>query len=59
LALLQVADASGKIISWSRQNLNAGENNITIETANLPVGIYFVLLRIGEQTISKKLVINR
>lgn len=59
LALLQFTDASGKIISWSRQNLNAGENNITIETANLPVGIYFVLLRIGEQTISKKLVINR
>ena len=39
-------------------NMQPGMNTLTIETANLAKGIYFVSTLVGEQQITKKLIVQ-
>jgi hypothetical protein len=59
LALIQVADANGNLVLWRRQEVTSGMNNIDLTVSGLPPAIYYVLIRMNEQVVTKRLVIKR
>jgi len=57
---IKVIDQLGRTVkSVPVQNMNAGAQNIAIATGNLPSGLYSVLLRTNETTVTRKLSIVR
>lgn len=48
-----------KVTSISKSRMNAGENNISFDGSNLPSGVYFVTLVSGNQSVTKKIAINK
>jgi hypothetical protein len=42
----------------NRKLMNAGNYNIQMSVSDLPVGIYFIVLNVGENVIVKKIIIN-
>ena len=59
LALMQVVNAAGEVVLYRRQQLTAGANKISINTASLATGEYYVIVRMNEKTITKKLIIQQ
>ncbi len=53
---LQLFDQNGKQISNERLTIPSGENVAPIEVANLPTGIYNLILSDGKNQITKKMV---
>ena len=47
------------VYSTSSQTMNAGKHTLSLNTANLDNGIYFVNLTVGNQTVVKKVSVNR
>lgn len=58
LALMQVVDANSKVVLFSRQELKQGNNKININVSSLASGLYYVMIRMNEKTITKKLIIQ-
>ncbi|MDZ4668210.1 MAG: PKD domain-containing protein [bacterium] len=55
---VQVLDITGKLVMQTEvSQLNAGLNKIELPTAQLPQGMYFVMLHTAESTISTRLVV--
>ena len=46
---LLLTDASGRMLETRSLSLNGGENAVSVETAGLPAGIYFLSLTDGQQ----------
>ncbi len=58
--VLSIVNALGQVVySEAKNNLPAGESNITLNTENLVNGIYMVSLSSKQGAISKKLIINK
>jgi hypothetical protein len=53
---IQITDANGKI--WQRKQRIAGEKQITINTTDLPNGIYFYQLQMGEKSSAGKFIVQ-
>jgi len=53
---LQLFDQNGKQISTERLMIPSGENVAPIEVANLPTGIYSLILSYGKNQITKKML---
>ncbi|MBV6439691.1 MAG: T9SS C-terminal target domain-containing protein [Haliscomenobacteraceae bacterium CHB4] len=54
-----ILDVAGKIALQQHRTLAKGDNRITLDVSRLPNGIYFVQLRNGEQTHTRKLTVQR
>jgi len=54
-----ISDMVGRTVSASNHKVNAGENTIALNIANLPEGVYFYTVAKGNQTITRKLIISR
>ncbi len=54
-----VKNSMGQIItSVMNQQMNTGANNIEINTSNLPNGVYFVSLQVGNRNINAKVMVS-
>ncbi len=58
---LSVVDVTGKTVLRAPygNGFSAGLNNVTMDCSTLPAGSYFVELRVGEATETRRLVIER
>ncbi|MEK7256535.1 MAG: T9SS type A sorting domain-containing protein, partial [Bacteroidota bacterium] len=54
---LFVTDQAGKIMREELVNISEGENNHLLNVEDLPAGMYFLLLRAGENRITEKFVV--
>ncbi len=54
----RISNLVGKEISFKKFEVLIGENNIEIDLKNIPSGVYFVNVKMGEQSFTKKLVIE-
>jgi hypothetical protein len=54
---LRIHDISGREVAVREVGLQAGDNILNQSTSHLQSGIYFVELKAGDLTISKKLII--
>ncbi len=50
-------DVMGKFISSDNFEVNKGENNFKVENINVSRGTYFIKLKIGQQSSTKKIII--
>lgn len=57
LALVQLTDIHGRIVQWTRRQVQLGANDIPIDISTLTTGNYFILVKMGETTVSKKLIV--
>lgn len=56
---ITINDMVGRVVSSTSHKVNAGETSIALNVANLPEGVYFYTVAKGNQTITRKLIINR
>lgn len=56
---ISVYDMLGQMIISRNENINAGENLIQLNVAEIPEGIYFYTVTKGQLSITQKLIINR
>ncbi|MBN2728936.1 MAG: T9SS type A sorting domain-containing protein [Bacteroidales bacterium] len=56
---ITIFDMLGQSVLSTNEKINAGENLIQLNVANIPEGIYFYTVRKGEQALTQKLIINR
>ena len=56
---ISVYDMLGQMVISRNENINAGENLIQLNVAEIPEGIYFYTVTKGQQSITQKLIINR
>ena len=56
---VELSDATGKIMLASNQSLSEGSNQIEVNVANLPAGLYIVTLQDGTQSYRERLMIAR
>jgi len=56
---LNVYNAVGALVSAKQVSVQKGTNTITIETGNLPSGIYFANISSGGSIITKKFTVNK
>lgn len=56
---VRINDMLGRMVSYSEQRINAGENNINVNVASLPEGVYFYTVTKGSSAITRKLIIER
>jgi len=54
----KILNIVGQEFSSKKFEVVVGENNIEIDLKNLPSGVYFVNVKLGEQSFTKKLVIE-
>lgn len=57
--LVTVTNSLGSIVSSKSTNLNVGKNNISLDTENLPSGIYFATISYGSIKSIKKFTVNK
>ena len=56
---MQVVDEQGKVILFRRQQLVKGTNTVSLDLGSLSTGTYFVIVRMGTASVTKKMeVIN-
>ncbi len=53
-----ILDPAGKAAIQQHRALTKGDNRITLDVSRLPNGVYFVQVRNGEQSYTRKLVVN-
>jgi hypothetical protein len=51
-------NAIGKEVQRIKTNGNPGTNKYELNTSNLPQGIYFYSINNGQNTLTKRLVVN-
>ncbi len=57
---LKVIDLTGKVIATPiYEKLNAGLHSVELKTDNIPNGIYFYRLDMGDFSVSKKMIVNK
>ena len=56
---VQVFDMLGQLVLSSVEEINAGENLIQLNIANIPEGIYYYTIRKGNLALTQKLIISR
>lgn len=56
--LLKVIDITGKLIHETEVDCQVGSNNIPITLDNANKGAYYLIIRNGEQVVTKRIVIN-
>ncbi len=54
-----VINSLGSVISTKLTDLEAGKNVISLDSENLPTGLYFITINQGNQRITKKLTISK
>ena len=57
--VLSIFDISGREVSVKNIELQVGENKLAENTSSLQSGIYFIQLKTGSETVSKKLIIAK
>jgi Pregnancy-associated plasma protein-A/Secretion system C-terminal sorting domain len=55
---LVVSDLSGKVIQQRTEIIQVGNQRILLDCANWSPSVYFLDIRIGEEVINKKLIVN-
>jgi hypothetical protein len=58
-AVIQLADLYGRVVQRQETSLQAGQQNIQLETQNLSAGVYWLQMAVNGQTVSKKVVITQ
>ena len=56
---VSILDVAGKAAIQQHRTLAKGDNRITLDVSRLPNGIYFVQVRNGEQSHTRKLTVQR
>lgn len=56
---VSIIDPSGKVALSQQQTLTKGENRFNFDTSSLPNGVYFVQVRNGEISKTRKLIIQQ
>lgn len=56
---VQVFDMLGQLVLSSVEEINAGENLIQLNIADIPEGIYYYTIRKGNLALTQKLIISR
>jgi astacin len=58
---IQLLDATGKLISTPvpTETQSEGEHQVVLEAGNLPAGMYFLVLQLGEKRETRRLVLNK
>lgn len=59
LASIEVADATGKVIMYRRQEIVKGSNKVNLNVSEFAAGTYYVLVKINEEVITKKMVVAK
>ena len=54
-----ILDPAGKAAMQQHRALTKGDNRMTLDVSRLPNGVYFVQVRNGEQSHTRKLVVNK
>ena len=54
-----ILDPSGRVALQQRRLLSKGDNQMQFDVHQLPNGVYFVQVRNGEQSSTRKLVVNK
>ena len=54
-----ILDPSGRATLQQHRTLSKGDNRMLFDVHNLPNGVYFVQVRNGEQSSTRKLVVNK
>ncbi len=57
-ATIQITNLMGQNVKTLQRNLNAGNNEITLDVSKLKSGIYFITIEAGGQTLTKKLMVE-
>lgn len=57
---LQITNTLGQVVGELITNkfLEIGEHSLDFDATNLPSGMYFVCLRVGNEVIIEKLIVN-
>ncbi|MEI6407801.1 MAG: M43 family zinc metalloprotease [Bacteroidota bacterium] len=56
---VSIIDMAGKAAQQQHRTLGKGDNQMVFDLATLPNGVYFVQVRNGERTNTRKLVVNK
>ncbi|MBK7938926.1 MAG: T9SS type A sorting domain-containing protein [Lewinellaceae bacterium] len=56
---VSILDMSGKATVQQHRNMAKGDNRMTLDVSQLPNGVYFVQVRNGELSHTRKLVVNK
>ena len=56
---VSVLDPAGKLAIQQHRTMSKGDNRMTLDVRALPNGVYFVQVRNGEQSFTRKLVVNK
>lgn len=54
--VIRVVDMSGRILALQNKNLSAGTNSISTELPNIKTGMYYLQVRMANETITKKFI---
>lgn len=57
-AQIELVNVIGESVLSTSQSLNSGSNQISLDLSNLNTGIYFVNIRNGKHTMTKKLMVK-
>jgi photosystem II stability/assembly factor-like uncharacterized protein len=57
MAIMQVVDAGGAVVLFRNQQLTSGINRIELNTTELSAGTYYVMVKMNESVITKKMVV--
>jgi len=58
LVVVEIYDASGRLVSTSRVDLTEGVNNFTLDTRELSTGVYVMSVLNGQNAVSTRFVID-
>lgn len=56
---VSIMDPAGKVAIQQHRTLSKGDNRMTLDVSRLPEGVYFVQVRNGEVSGTRKLVVNK
>ena len=57
---LEITDVAGKVVMRSNEGVKgAGQYNITLNASDFAQGVYYYTLTVGENAITKKMVVNK
>ena len=56
---INIVDINGRLINTQQKSVSVGDNNITVNTANLIAGTYFLQIEDGKRMSLQKIVIAK
>ncbi|MFK7971202.1 MAG: T9SS type A sorting domain-containing protein, partial [Bacteroidia bacterium] len=54
---MSLIDLHGKAVRTTDWNLEAGDNDLRLELANLTEGVYQIVIQVDDKTFTKRLVV--